>query len=164
MKREPLFIANLIDESVGDIKSSFGSKGIKLTVNNQMEPVAIMGDRKKILRLMGNLLDNSLNFTPEGGEVHINIRQYNQQILVEVVDTGVGLESIYLQKIFDRFFQVDSSYTRQVGGIGMGLALAKEIVEAHGGRIWAESEGLGRGSKFSFALPIGEKGGHNSEL
>jgi PAS domain S-box-containing protein len=157
LEKEPLFLRNLVAESVSALKSAFDIKGIKLSVAYQSEPVAIMGDRKKLLRMVANLLENSLKFTPSGGEVSITISKDDQSIKFVIADTGIGLAANNLRKIFDRFFQVDSSYTRQAGGIGMGLAIAKEIVESHGGRLWAESEGLGHGSRFSFTLPIGDK-------
>jgi two-component system phosphate regulon sensor histidine kinase PhoR len=157
--REPLFISSVMDESLNAVRQGYADKGVKLAVDYQTEPVALMADRRKLFRLTANLLDNGLKFTPPSGEVRVVISRQAQLLKFEISDTGIGLESKNLQKIFERFFQVDGSYTRQVGGIGMGLALAREIVEAHGGRIWAESDGLGRGSKFSFTLPVGETGG-----
>lgn len=157
LEKEPLFIRSIVDETLNSVRSEFEIKGVKLTVNSEQEPVAIMGDRKKLLRLVANLLENGLKFTPSGGEAVITLGKDDRSIKFEIADTGIGLEAKNLHKIFDRFYQVDSSYTRQAGGIGMGLAIAKEIVEAHGGRIWGESDGLGHGARFFFTLPISEK-------
>lgn len=154
LEREPVFIPSVIEESLSAFKPAYDAKGIKLTAVYQAEPVTIMGDRKKLLRLTANLLENGLKFTPSGGAVDITVSKEEQSVKFVIADTGIGLEAKNLRKIFERFSQVDSSYTRRAGGLGVGLSIAKEIIEAHGGKIWAESAGLGRGARFSFTLPI----------
>jgi len=156
LKKEPLFLDEVIKESVAASIPAFAGKEIEVKMEFQPDHFALMADRKKLLRVMDNLLGNALKFTPARGSVTISIEKGDKQIKVVVVDTGIGITSQYLEKIFDRFYQIDTSYTRSSGGIGMGLAIAREIIESHGGRIWAESEGLGRGSRFCFTFPIGE--------
>ena len=103
---------------------------------------------------MTNLLGNALKFTPKGGKVLITGSVKDKSVEVRIADNGIGLAKENLEKIFEKFSQLDSSTTRVAGGLGLGLVFAKEIVEAHGGKIWAESAGLGRGSAFIFTLPI----------
>jgi signal transduction histidine kinase len=104
--------------------------------------------------VIDNLLDNALKFTPEGGRIKVRAWQPpdDHTIHVAVSDTGIGIEPANRQRIFERFYQVDGSATRIYGGTGLGLALCKEVVEAHGGQIWIESE-PGAGSTFTFTVP-----------
>jgi len=98
------------------------------------------------------LLGNAIKFSPRGGTITLEVQDAGEMILVSVTDTGVGIPADQLDKVFDRFYQVDGSATRRFGGAGLGLAIARRIVEAHGGRIWAESA-AGQGSVFRFTLP-----------
>jgi PAS domain S-box-containing protein len=156
LAREPLFVDEVVRESVAAAAPSFNGKEIEIKINFRPDHFAILADRKKLLRLMDNLLGNALKFTPSKGSVEVSIEKEEHLIKVTVADTGIGVAAQHLQKIFDRFYQVDTSYTRSSGGLGMGLAIARDIVEAHGGKIWAESEGLGKGSRFCFTFPVGE--------
>ncbi len=104
--------------------------------------------------VFSNIIGNAVKFTNKGGTITVEARRNGNDVLVSVSDTGIGLAKENFGRVFERFFQVDSSLTRKAGGAGIGLAIAKEVVDAHGGRIWAESEGLGKGSKFSFTIPI----------
>ncbi|HEY66207.1 MAG TPA: GAF domain-containing protein [Caldilineae bacterium] len=105
-------------------------------------------------QVMDNLLDNAIKFSPEGGEIRIRAWQEGGEIIIAVSDQGVGIPPDKLDRVFERFYQVDGSSTRQFGGMGIGLTLCKRIIEGHGGRIWAESKGEGKGSTFYIALPI----------
>jgi signal transduction histidine kinase len=102
------------------------------------------------------LLDNAIKFTPAKGKVIVETKKVNDGILVQVIDNGIGIKKETLKKLFVRFFQVDSSISRRYEGTGLGLSISKGIVEAHGGRIWAESGGVGKGSTFSFIIPVRE--------
>jgi signal transduction histidine kinase len=119
--------------------------------------LSTMLDRGKVKQVLSNLVHNAIKFTDAGGSVTISASGKDNWIEVQVIDTGVGIPESDLNKIFDRFYQVDSSLTRKVGGTGIGLNIAKEYVERHEGRIWAESE-LGHGSTFVFTLPKKEEG------
>jgi PAS domain S-box-containing protein len=154
LEKEPIFVEQLIKECLEAETPQFAAKNISLETNYQNAPLALTGDRKKLQRAIKNILDNALKFTPAGGKVTIITERENQGVKVTVADTGIGIEAKHLEKIFERFYQVDSSYTRASRGIGMGLAIAKDIIEAHGGKIWAESQGLGKGSRFIFTLPV----------
>ncbi len=118
-----------------------------------MEPVTVLADRDRILQVITNLLDNAIKFTPDGGEVEASVGRTVAEGVVSVTDTGRGIPADDLLRIFDRFYRVDRSRSRGAGGTGLGLAIAKYIVEAHGGRITVASR-INSGSTFTFTLPI----------
>jgi signal transduction histidine kinase len=118
------------------------------------EKVEVRADAAKIKQVITNLISNALKFTPEAGTIIVQLHSTNKQVKIQVRDTGVGIPETEFQKIFNRFYQVDSSLTRNVGGAGIGLHIAKEYVEMHGGNIWVESSQIGKGSVFSFILPM----------
>jgi two-component system sensor histidine kinase VicK len=103
---------------------------------------------------MQNLLTNAVKYSPNGGTVTLAGRQERHDLLVSVQDQGLGMPAAELDKIFDRFHRVSGDVARQIGGTGLGLAICKGLVDAHGGRIWAESEGDSKGSVFKFTLPL----------
>lgn len=111
-----------------------------------------LGDRNGLAEVLQNLLDNAIQYTPAGREVVVSASSKNGKIIVTVSDTGIGIPQTEQTRIFERFYRVDAARSRQGGGTGLGLAIAKHIVEAHGGRIWVESE-VGRGSDFHFSIP-----------
>jgi histidine kinase len=101
-----------------------------------------------------NLMGNALQYTPPGGSVTVTTKVENPELLVSIGDTGIGVSAEHLPHIFNRFYRVDKSRSRAGGGSGIGLTIAKHLIEAHGGHIWAASEGEGRGSIFTFSLPL----------
>lgn len=109
-------------------------------------------DRGKIKQVLTNMIGNAIKFTPEGGTVAVSVSSDEQWACVRIQDTGIGIPVEEHEKIFDRFYQVDSSLTRRVGGTGIGLSIVKEYVEMHGGKVWVESA-LGKGATFTFTLP-----------
>ncbi len=143
--------APLVQEVLQDLEPLAAEKGVRL-----QERVAVAGevflDGERIMEVLHHLVDNAIKFTPSGGQVTVTAREEGDAILTEVRDTGSGIPPEALGKLFKRFQQVDMSSTRQAGGLGMGLAISKTIVEAHGGRIGVLSE-PGRGSRFWFSLP-----------
>lgn len=118
-------------------------------------PLVAPIDAKRIEQVLRNLLNNALKYSPDGGAITIQGRGDKWQALVRVSDEGIGMQPEDLERIFDRFYRVEDDTTRAIGGVGLGLAVCKGIVEAHGGRIWAEST-PGVGSHFYFTLPMGE--------
>jgi histidine kinase len=113
----------------------------------------VFADRERVHQVLFNLLDNAVRFTPLGGRVTVTASSHNGSVDVVVADTGPGISSEHLPRVFERFYRVDESRSRDDGGTGIGLAIARSVVEAHGGRIWADSE-PGRGSAFTFELPV----------
>ena len=108
------------------------------------------GDASLLRDVLQNLLDNAIQYTPEGGRIRISAHAGTREAVVTVADTGIGIPLADQERIFERFYRVDAARSREAGGTGLGLSIAKHIVEAHGGRLWVESE-VGHGSKFSFS-------------
>ena len=128
-------------------------KGISMRIDFPAELPPVTGDADRLGQVFMNLLHNAIKFTPPGGEVEIEAIEQDDHCLVRVKDTGIGISAQDLPKIFNKFYQVDSSSTRQQSGTGLGLAICRELVYAHGGRMWAESA-RGKGTTFSFTLPL----------
>ncbi|MFH1238826.1 MAG: response regulator, partial [bacterium] len=128
-------------------------KNLKLTWDIPENIPLVLGDEERMMQVFGNLMSNSVKFTPEGGSVTVKIWGENNKAQVRFIDTGIGLTQDSIGKIFSEFYQVDSTATRQIGGAGLGLAIVKKIVEAHEGKVWAESEGIGKGTTVCVELP-----------
>ena len=103
--------------------------------------------------VLQNLLDNAIQYTPAGGRIQVSAAARAREVVISVADTGIGIPLADQERIFERFYRVDAARSREAGGTGLGLSIAKHIVEAHGGRLWVESE-VGRGSKFFFSVPL----------
>ncbi len=154
LQKSPILLKKLLTEIAEAMRPEFEARGIKLDVAPDLDLPAIVGDESKLHRLVTNILGNALKFTPRGGAVKVGGRREGDLVRIEIEDNGIGIASENLPKLFTKFYQVDSTYTRAAGGVGLGLAICKEIVEAHGGKIWAESGGLGWGTKIVFTLPV----------
>jgi two-component system sensor histidine kinase BaeS len=130
------------------------SKRISLHLELAPDLPPILADEDRAVQVLTNLMGNALQYTPEGGRVTISAKRINDEIQISVHDTGIGIPPEQLAHIFDRFYRVDKSRSRQNGGgSGIGLTIARALIEAHGGRIWADSAGEGEGSTFTFTLP-----------
>ena len=125
-----------------------------LNVLSEDERLQVQGDARRLDQVLTHLLDNAVKFSPNGGLVSLTLEREAEMVVIQVKDEGIGLSRDQLERVFDRFYQVDGSATRYFGGAGLGLALVKEVVEAHGGAVWAESEGaVGKGCTFTLCLP-----------
>ena len=113
----------------------------------------VSADVLYLTHVIDNLLDNARKFSPANGQIEVGARCEAGEMIISVMDHGIGIPADRLERVFERFYQVDGTTTRRFGGMGIGLTLCQKIVEAHGGRIWAESGGEGCGSTFSLALP-----------
>jgi two-component system phosphate regulon sensor histidine kinase PhoR len=142
-------------EIIGSIATGFRKqaedKGIKMEHGVEDGVPRVLGDRHRLEQVLVNLLDNAIKYTPSGGKVRVSARVFNDEVRVDVVDTGFGIPARDIPRIFERFYRVDKARSRELGGTGLGLAIAKHIIQGHGGRIWVESE-PGKGSTFSFTL------------
>jgi signal transduction histidine kinase len=150
--REPLSLGPLVDRVLSEVRLARDDRGI--IARNEVPPDLpfIDGDRERIHQLLFNLLDNAFRFTSPGGIVMVRAVRTGGACEVTVEDTGPGIPAEHLPYVFERFYRVEPSRSRDDGGTGIGLAIARSVVDAHGGRIWAESE-EGAGSRFRFVLP-----------
>jgi histidine kinase len=146
--------AALVETSAGNLGRQFESKGISLKTEIEPNLPDIRVDQDRILQVLTNLLGNALQYTPPGGKVTLRAAREKAEIVFSVSDTGIGIAPDHLSLIFTRFYRADKSRTRASGGSGIGLTIAQALVKAHNGRIRAESGGEGKGSTFSFSLPI----------
>jgi signal transduction histidine kinase len=153
LQMEKVDIRELIRGVVESMIPTAVSRGVELTLS-LVPPVEVIGDIRRLEQVFFNLVDNALKFTPQGGRVAIDVRIVDKQVEVRVTDDGVGIEPEFLPFAFERFRQGDSATSRTYGGLGLGLSIAKQLVEAHQGRIAAESAGKGQGATFIVTLPI----------
>ena len=131
------------------------SKRISLDLNLAPDLPRVLADEDRAVQVLTNLTGNALQYTPEAGRITIAAQRINNEVQISVRDTGIGILPEHLSHIFDRFYRVDKSRSRRAGGgSGIGLTIARALVEAHGGRIWAESAGEEAGSTFTFTLPV----------
>ena len=144
----------LITAAVDVVKPTAEAKGVRLVADVDPAIGATMVDPQRLQQIIGNLLTNALRFTHRGGRVTVTGDRTDSAIVIRVQDTGEGIAPEHLTHLFERFMQVDSSTTRAHGGLGLGLSIVRELVEAHGGTVRAQSDGLGQGATFTVILPI----------
>ena len=128
--------------------------GVGLQMNGHSEPLIVWGDEGRLQQVVRNLLSNALKFTPTGGRIDVQLRMTNGSAELTVSDSGAGIDPDFLPHLFERFTQAETGATRQHGGLGLGLSIARYIVELHGGSVSAHSEGQNRGSRFTVLLPL----------
>ena len=155
LDRRLLSIEDLVKTATRRIERQFQEKNISLKSSISPGLPLVQGDADRLLQVLLNLLSNACQYTPEDGEVHIQVDVRGGEIVVSVVDNGVGIPPEHISHLFTRFYRVDKSRSRQSGGgSGIGLTIARHLVEAHGGKIWVESAGSDQGSTFAFSLPV----------
>ena len=146
-------LEELIQECIASQQQIAAAKSLTIQHTLPETMVRFRADREKIGIVVTNLLNNAIKYTPSGGRIQVGVRPEAGMVAVSVSDTGIGIPDNELNRIFERFYQVESHLTRVQGGMGLGLSIAQGMIELHGGRIWAESV-EGRGSRFTFTLPI----------
>lgn len=151
----PLDGSRLMETTLKRMQFQFDEKRVTLNLSLPHAPILVLADEDRTLQILTNLLGNALQYTPQNGTVTVTIEREKSFAKFTIRDTGIGIPAEYLTHIFDRFYRVDKSRSRAHGGSGIGLTIAKHLVEAHGGKIWAESAGENKGSVFIFTLPIG---------
>jgi PAS domain S-box-containing protein len=151
----PVDLAHVVDTAADVVRPGAQAKGIALNVTAEQRPVLLLGDADRLQQAVWNLLTNAIKFTSEGGRVEVLVRTEQAMAVVTVRDTGKGIDAAFLPHVFDRFRQEDSTTTRTHGGLGLGLALVRSIVDAHGGTVMASSSGPRTGSTFRFEIPTG---------
>ena len=159
IERKLISMHDIVRNVVSNMKPQIEKKKAEVRMDLSARHFNFMGDRSKMEGVLVNMIENALKFGPEEGPLKIEIKTRDEGdfLRVEVADNGVGIEKKHLEKIFNKFYQIEETLTRKAGGVGLGLALAQEIIGNHHGKIWAESEGRGKGSKFLFEVPVAEK-------
>ena len=154
LRLEPTDLARVVARAIETATPALEAKRLRLTHELAPGPLMVRGDAARLLQVFSNLLDNATKFTPSGGEVGVTLASEDTQALAVVSDNGVGIDAAFLPKMFEAFTQADTSLERATSGLGLGLALARQIVEAHGGSISATSAGRGQGSRLTVRLPL----------
>ena len=146
-------LESVIHAAVESIRPTAEAKGVRLQVLLEPDAGPIFGDRERLQQIVWNLLSNGVKFTRNGGLVQVKLQRLNSHVEVVVTDTGVGIKPDFLPHVFERFRQADGSTTRHYGGLGLGLAIVRHLVELHGGTVYAESAGENQGSIFKVRFP-----------
>lgn len=154
MDRMPLQQA--IQSAVENIRSTAEAKNQRLSLQLPRTPLYVQGDAEKLELVFINLLSNAIRYTPAQGQIWVRAYEQGDEVWAETEDTGAGIPANELESIFKEFYQAEEHMTRRYGGLGLGLAIARGLIKLHGGRIWAESDGPGRGSTFKLVLPRSE--------
>jgi signal transduction histidine kinase/ActR/RegA family two-component response regulator len=154
LELRPVALADIVDAALDAVSAAAAQKRITLTRNVAPDVPVVDGDPNRLQQVLGNLLSNAIKFTPEGGRVEVTLVAALPHVRLAVTDTGEGLVPEIAPHIFDRFRQADSTITRQYGGLGLGLAIVRHIVELHGGSVQASSEGPGLGTTVTVQLPV----------
>ena len=153
IERRVLDLRGLVHEALEQSHPLIKGRGHNLQLKLSTQALRVRGDAKRLVQVLANLLNNAAKYTPPGGRLELSLRLEGAWVQVEVADSGIGMSPQTLVSAFDLFAQAQSSIDRQQGGLGIGLALVKKLVELHGGRVRAASEGLGLGSRFTLSLP-----------
>ncbi len=154
LRRQRIELANVVPAAVEMSRPLIEEKRHAFSVVLPAEPVTLDGDLARLAQVIANLLNNAAKYSPEGGQIRLSAAGHDGEIKISVQDSGVGIAADDLPRVFDMFTQVESSLEESQGGLGIGLSLAKQLVEMHGGRIEAKSDGIGQGSEFIVYLPI----------
>ena len=158
LNNEPVDIASVINAAIDSVQLALDSKELHLEVTLDPSARHTVGDASRLQQIVWNLLANAIKFTPAGGHIEVKVERAASYLKLRVSDTGQGIRESFLPFIFDRFRQADGTTTRQHGGLGLGLAIVRNLVELHGGSITAESAGEGLGATFTIRLPLAPQG------
>ncbi len=151
--RTPVDIREVIRDAIMVARGECDAKGVRLVEPGLSEPIRVLGDQVRLLQVLGNLLNNACKFTPKDGQIEVKVQADSQWATIEIADTGRGIAAADLEAIFTMFSQISNADGEMKNGLGIGLTLAKRLVELHGGDLSVRSEGMGKGSVFSIRLP-----------
>ncbi|HEY0080987.1 MAG TPA: response regulator [Pyrinomonadaceae bacterium] len=152
-EREPVNLVSIVELSIETVRADARARNITIETELPDEPLIAQGSPVRLQQIAWNLLSNAVKFTSNGGRVRVRVFREGSEAHIVVEDTGIGIAPEFLPYVFDLFRQADGSTTRQHGGLGLGLSIVRALAELHGGRVRAESEGKGRGSRFTFSVP-----------
>jgi CheY-like chemotaxis protein len=154
LDRRPLEIAHVVSDAVNTVRPAADAKNIAIETSFDAEAEPVLGDANRLQQVLWNLLSNAVKFTPKNGRIEVALQRVNSEVQVSVGDSGEGISSEFLPYVFDRFSQGDGKSTRSHTGLGLGLAIVRQLVELHGGTVKAHSDGPGRGATFEMRLPV----------
>jgi len=154
LNHEHVSLAAIIDNAVETVRADASAKGIEIRLDAGHQLLLVNGDRLRLQQIAWNILNNAVKFTPAGGRIEITLSNESDSGVLVVKDTGQGIDPSFLPHVFEMFRQADGSNRRRHGGLGIGLALVKQLVQLHGGAISAESDGPNKGSRFTVRLPL----------
>ncbi|MGN6726767.1 MAG: ATP-binding protein [Tepidisphaeraceae bacterium] len=148
-------LPTVVEAAITTVQVAASIKDIRIQkVLDQMSGVAVTGDPHRLQQVFWNLLSNAVKFTPKGGRIRVELKRVNSHVEVTINDSGEGIPAGFLPHVFDRFRQADATYARKHGGLGLGLAIVRNLVEMHGGTVSADSAGIGKGATFTVTLPV----------
>jgi len=153
LHRQPVDLGKLTTAVADRLRPQFTDQGVALSVHLPPRLVMVSADPDRVSQILINLMGNALQHTPTDGQVDVIVQANHEGAVISIIDSGEGIGAQDLPHLFTRFYRIDKSRARSSGGSGIGLTIARHLVEAHGGRIWAESVGVGQGSTFAFSLP-----------
>jgi PAS domain S-box-containing protein len=153
LRREPLDLAEAVRAAAEASEPMMGAAAHRLELDLPGEPLRVDADPLRIAQVLANLLNNAAKYTPDGGRIALSLSREGERALIRVRDTGIGIPAEMLPRVFEKFVQVPGAVNRSLGGLGIGLSLARTLVELHGGTIEAKSDGEGKGSEFVVSLP-----------
>ena len=151
---QPVDLPQIVLNAIDVIMPAADAKGVRVETMLDPQPAPISADPERLQQVLWNLLSNAVKFTDRGGKVHVRLEHAVSHVEVAVRDTGLGISSDFLPHVFERFRQADAGYTRERGGLGLGLSIARQLAEMHGGTIEASSDGIGRGATFRLRIPL----------
>ncbi len=156
LERGPVVVKELLENSLVMIREKANKHSIKLEIDlaPEIEGLNIQADGRKLKQIIFNLLSNASKFTPDGGHIQLSAKCEGGKMVVAVTDNGIGIPPEKQENVFDEFYQVESALKDKTPGTGLGLPLSRKMVKMHGGELWCESEGEGKGSRFVFTLPL----------
>ncbi len=156
LERGPVVVKELLENSLVMIKEKASNHSIKLEIDlaPEIEGLNIQADERKLKQITFNLLSNAAKFTPDRGHIQLSAKCEDGKLVIAVTDSGIGISPEKQEKVFDEFYQAESGLKDKTPGTGLGLPLSRKMVEMHGGEIWCESEGEGKGSRFVFTIPL----------
>jgi signal transduction histidine kinase len=161
LQRHEAALVPILEAAIDVVRYDADTKGIAIQADGLPSEITIVGDPARLQQVFWNLLSNAIKFTPAGGRVDVEVRTRDVDVEVTIRDTGQGISAEFLPNVFERFVQADGPHHRRSGGLGLGLALVREIVQAHGGNVKAESAGIGAGSTFTVSVPSSRPSNQN---
>jgi PAS domain S-box-containing protein len=154
LDRQPIEMAHVINDAVNTVRPAAEAKNITIETSFDSQAEPVLGDANRLQQVVWNLLSNAVKFTPKDGHISVALRSINSLIEISVSDSGDGISPEFLPYVFERFRQADARTTRMHGGLGLGLAIVRHLIELHGGTVSAQSEGEGQGAVFTLRLPV----------